>query len=115
MMSIARCLKTNPGPTTMHLRRGTRIIIIAWSVTTAVTCDMGSRFYSDRLVKAGIQHRRSMSSMWIKPHAGRYIKRRLSKARRRAARRLCRYGENDLAKVERGLRAAESECDWKGW
>lgn len=53
--------------------------------------------------------------MWIKPHAGRYIKRRLSKARRRAARRLCRYGENDLAKVERGLRAAESECDWKGW
>jgi len=114
MMSIAGCLKTNPDQMTRRLKRGTRIIIIAWSVTTAATCDMGSRFYHDRLVKAGIQHRRSMSSMWIKPHAGRYIKRRLSKARRRAARRLCRYGDDNLQRVERGLRRANTECNWKG-
>jgi hypothetical protein len=76
---------------------------------------MGSRFYYDRLVNAGIQHRRSMSSMWIKPHIGRHIKRRLSKARRRAGRMLCRYGDENLQRVERGLRGAECEANWKGW
>ena len=75
---------------------------------------MGNRFYKDRLVNAGIQHRRSMSSMWLRPHMGRFHKRRLSKARRRAGRLLCRYGENNLQHVERGLRNAETECNWKG-
>ena len=77
--------------------------------------DMGNRFIHDRLIKAGIQHRRSMSSMWPRPHVGQFWKRKLSKARRKAAKRLCRYGEDDLAKVERGLPGIESNVNWKNW
>jgi hypothetical protein len=73
--------------------------------------DMGNRFIEDRLAKANI----TFSEMWGSAHEGRYWKRKLSKARRRAAKRLCRYGEDDLAKVERGLPGIESNVNWKNW
>jgi len=49
-------------------------------------------------------------TFWGKPGKGRYHKRRLSKARRAAARAICagnrpRWG---------GLRNAETDCNWKG-
>ena len=71
--------------------------------------DMGNRFVEDRLAKANI----SFSEMWGSEHEGRFWKRKLSKARRRAARRLCKYGEDDLRKVERGLEGIERMCNWK--
>ena len=73
--------------------------------------DMGRRFINDRIAKANI----SFSEIWPSAHEGRYWKRKLSKARRKAAKRLCRYGEDDLAKVERGLAQIEREVNWKRW
>ena len=75
---------------------------------------MGNRFFNDRLKQAGIEKRRSMSSIWLRPHMGKFHKRHLSKVRRRAGRLLCRYGEDNMQRVERGLRSAEGECNWKG-
>ena len=73
--------------------------------------DMGNRFIEQRLANAHV----SFSEIWMRPHVGRFWKRKLSKARRRAARRLCKYGEDDLAKVERGLSGIEQTCNWKNW
>jgi len=73
--------------------------------------DMGNRFVEDRLARAGI----SFSEMWASEHEGRFWKRKLSKARRRAGKRLCRYGEDDLRKVERGLVGIEGTANWKNW
>jgi len=75
------------------------------------TNDMGNRFVEDRLACAGI----SFSEMWSSEHEGRFWKRKLSKARRRAGKRLCRYGEDDLRKVERGLVGIEGTVNWKNW
>ena len=72
---------------------------------------MGRRFVDDRMNKANV----SFSEMWSKAHEGRFWKRKLSKARRRVGRRLCRYGEHDLRKVERGLPQIERECNYKRW
>jgi len=72
---------------------------------------MGRRFIEARLEKANI----SFSEMWSSEHEGRYWKRRLSKTRRRAAKRLCKFGEDDLRRVERGLESIERECNWKNW
>lgn len=72
---------------------------------------MGSRFFFSILERNKI----SFTQIWGKEHTGRYWKRKLSKARRRCAKRLCKYGENDLGKVERGLREIESTCNWKNW
>ena len=72
---------------------------------------MGNRFVEERLARANI----SFSEMWSCEHEGRFWKRKLSKARRRAAKRLCRYGEDDLRKVERGLAQIEREVNYKGW
>ncbi len=80
-------------------------------VTSVGIFDMGQRFFEDRMNKAGV----TFSEMWSKAHEGRFWKRQLSKARRKAAKRLCRYGEDDLAKVERGLAGIEGECNWKRW
>ena len=66
---------------------------------------MGNRFWQARLDKAHV----SFSEMWGSEHDGRFWKRKLSKARRKAAKRLCRYGEDDLRKVERGLDGIEGE------
>jgi hypothetical protein len=73
--------------------------------------DMGNRFVEERLTRANI----SFSEMWGSEHEGRFWKRKLSKARRRASKRLCRYGEDDLSKVERGLPQIERICHWKNW
>ena len=72
---------------------------------------MGNRFIEDRLNKA----QASFSEMWSSEHEGRFWKRKLSKARRRAGKRLCRYGEDNLEKTERGLSGIESTCNWKNW
>ena len=74
-------------------------------------CDMGTRFIEQRLANAHV----SFSEIWMYPHVGRYWKRKLSKARRKAAKRLCRYGEDNLRKVERGLDGIEGEVNWKRW
>ena len=80
-------------------------------VTSAGIFEMGNRFIEQRLAKAGV----SFSEIWMRPHVGRFWKRQLSKARRKAAKLLCRYGEDDLAKVERGLSGIEQTCNWKNW
>lgn len=73
--------------------------------------DMGNRFVEQRLARARI----SFSEMWGSEHEGRFWKRKLSKARRRVGKRLCRYGEDDLRRIERGLEAIERICNWKNW
>ncbi len=90
------------------MTHGLSIRIIVLSVGM---CSMGQRFFEDRMKRAGV----TFSEMWSKAHEGRFWKRKLSKARRKAAKRLCRYGEDDLAKVERGLPQIERECNWKRW
>ena len=81
-------------------------------VTSAgIFLEMGRRFVDDRLEKANI----SFSEMWSGVGEGRFWKRKLSKARRRAAKRLCKIGEDDLRKVERGLPGIEREVNWKRW
>ena len=72
---------------------------------------MGNRFFQDRMAKANV----SFSEMWGSAHEGRFWKRKLSKARRRAGKRLCRYGEDDLKMVERGVTQYESTCNYKNW
>ena len=94
--------------TRTHLTSGLSIRIV---VISAGIFDMGQRFFEDRMKRAGV----SFSEMWSKAHEGRFWKRQLSKARRKAAKRLCRYGEDDLAKVERGLPQIERECNYKRW
>jgi hypothetical protein len=72
---------------------------------------MGRRFVEQRMEKAHV----NFSALWMRSGNGRFWKRKLSKARRRAAKRLCRYGEDDLSKVERGLPQIERICHWKNW
>jgi len=73
--------------------------------------DMGRRFVEQRMEKAHV----NFSALWMRSGNGRFWKRKLSKARRRVAKRLCRYGEDDLRKVERGLPGIEQTCNWKNW
>lgn len=63
---------------------------------------MGRRFTSDRMKKAQV----SFSEMWPAPHEGRYWKRQLSKARRRA-------WKNGIEGTP--INKYESYCNWKGW
>lgn len=62
---------------------------------------MGNRFVIDRMEKAHVHFTR----MWVHPHIGRFYKRKLSKARRRAWKE----------KSDKHLVNWESECNWKGW
>jgi hypothetical protein len=64
---------------------------------------MGNRFVKDRMEKANV----TFSQMWPSPHEGRYWKRMMSKARRRAWK-------------QRGIEGTpinkyESFCNYKGW
>ena len=62
---------------------------------------MGNRFVIDRMEKAGV----SFTEMWVHPHIGRFYKRKLSKARRRAWKE----------KSDAHLVHWESVCDEKNW
>ena len=62
---------------------------------------MGNRFVIERMERAHA----NCFDMWIHPHIGRYYKRKLSKARRRAWKE----------KSDKHLTNWESECNWKGW
>jgi len=62
---------------------------------------MGNRFFIDRMEKANAR----FHGLWSSPHIGRFFKRKLSKARRRAWK----------DKRERGLASAESEANYKNW
>jgi hypothetical protein len=64
---------------------------------------MGNRFVKDRIKKAGV----TFSQMWVAAHMGRYWKRAMSKARRRAWK-------------QRGIEGTpvnryENDCAYKGW
>jgi hypothetical protein len=64
---------------------------------------MGRRFVLEREKKAGVR----WNKMWVGAHQGRYWKRQLSKARRRA------WKQN---RVEgRLVNIYESYCNYKGW
>ena len=63
---------------------------------------MGARFYRERECKSGV----SFFRMWPSEGAGRWTKRKLSKARRKAWKN---------PGHERGLLSWESECNWKCW
>lgn len=67
---------------------------------------MGARFVQNRLDEAEV----TFSEIWGKPKVGRFIKRKLSKARRRQWRAEVR-GERHPRTSEHW----ESECNWKGW
>jgi len=53
----------------------------------------------------------SFCATWPSRHLGRWMKRRLSKARRRAA----KAELNGYKNPERGLASVESETNWKLW
>lgn len=63
---------------------------------------MGNRFYSQRLKDCNAKFTQTWGR---KAGNGRWMKRILSKARRRA------WKDSH----ERGLVGIESECNWKGW
>lgn len=64
---------------------------------------MGNRFVKDRMRKANV----SFSQLWVGLHQGRYWKRQLSKARRRAWKQDSIEGKPD--------NKYESYCAYKGW
>lgn len=71
--------------------------------------EMGDRFILSRLPAWA-----SFSIIWPGAHIGRFTKRRLSKARRRFARSLCRFGDRAYRHVG-NLAGAETEANFKTW
>ena len=63
---------------------------------------MGQRFIENRIEKYPFLN---FTSLWAGSKISRYMKRRLSKARRRSWK----------DPRGRGLAGVESECNWKGW
>ena len=63
---------------------------------------MGQRFYDALFEKYPYL---KFTKVWCSPGVAKYMKRRLSKVRRRAWR--------DPHK--RGIASVESECNWRGW
>lgn len=64
---------------------------------------MGNRFHIDRAAKAG----GSLYGMWAGLHQGKYWKRQMHKARRRA------WKQNGIEGIPNNK--YESFCNWKGW
>ena len=64
---------------------------------------MGTRFYIDRRVKAGA----AWHSMWEGLHQGKYWKRQMNKARRRA------WKQQGIEGTP--VNKYEAFCDYKGW
>ena len=64
---------------------------------------MGRRFVIERMEKAGVHFTR----MWVGLHQGKYWKRQLSKARRRAWKQDGLEGQPD--------NKYETFCEYKGW
>ena len=71
--------------------------------------DMGNRFIQDRLIKAGIQHRRSMSSMWPLHMSGNSGNASYRRHGDRLQSGCVDTVKDDLAKVERGLPGIETK------
>lgn len=64
---------------------------------------VGRRFRAERAKKAKV----TCTQMWLSEHEGRYWKRQLSKARRRA------WKQDGIE--GKPINIYESTCNWKGW